>query len=353
MKLINKIVVLFRLFPYLPPSDYDSNLFSLYYNSIQKANVKFRFLFWLSTRYQFFCEKLNRPIKFNHSAVYEFEIEVLNKKKSDFLYQNQILHFFYDGTQAQKEIINNKNTFHDFCENNAIPTTKKIGELNNGHLQNMTVLPWETAEDFLVKPIFGFKSIGILDFRSIGNNKYEILDETREINSKNIAKYLAYFLPTGSYIIQKRLKPPVYLQNQGLVHVPIIRILSCKSGDNISILNPVLILNVEKKYLNPRLNNKIFYAIDALNGKIIDQIHFTKKINSMNHLAINTLPEWDALVETVHKAHALLDSIRLIGWDIALSCTGYTIIEANKSPWLEIHQKTPFVANEFQKRILI
>jgi hypothetical protein len=288
-----------------------------------------------------------------HSSIFDYEIEVLNKKKSEFLYQNQLLHIFYNGTEAQKEIINNKNTFHNFCKNNAIPTPTKIGELNNGHLQNMTFIPWRLRKNFIIKPIYGFKSIGILDFRSIGKNHYDILDENREIHIKNIAKYLTYFLPNGFFIIQKRLKPPSYLQSQGLINVPIIRILSCKSDETITIINPVLILNFEKKYLNPKLNNKIFYALDASNGKIIGQIYFSKKSNAINHWPLITLPDWDALIETINKAHTLLDSVRLIGWDIAYSHSGYAIIEANKSPWLEIHQKHPFVAQEFQKLILI
>jgi hypothetical protein len=351
IKFVKKAFVFFRLFPYLSPNC-NPKLTDLYIASIQKASIQFKILYWLSVRYQRVCEKVNIAIKRRYSSVFDYEIEILHKKRADFLYQNHVLHLFNDGTQSQKDIINDKNKFHNFCKKHNLPAAQKIGELKNGHLQNMTALPWETAEDFLVKPTIGSKSVGILDFRAIGNNKYEILDENREIDSKNIAQYLAYFLPKGDFIIQKRLLPPTYLQQQDLAHVPIIRILSCKSGNDVSIINPVLILNVEKKYLNPYLSNKVFYAINASDGKILEQIHFSKNTEPSNYSVINTLPDWDTLTKTIQKAHALLGGIRLIGWDVALSSTGYAIIEANKSPWLEIHQKAPFDSPYFLEKVM-
>ena len=51
-----------------------------------------------------------------------------------------------------------------------------------------------------------------------------------------------------------------------------------------------------------------------------------------------TLPDWERAVETVVDAHSLVHRVGIVGWDLALSSTGPTVIEANTFPNHTLYQ---------------
>ena len=342
---IKKIGTFYRLFPYKPVA-LNPQLMVLYKMSIEKASFKYKFLFTVSDIYT----KVFPKKESEYLSVFDYEINALNKKRDAFIPQNYLSHLFGSGSTHHIEIVNNKVKFHKFCLEYALPIPELMGFIKLGKIQlTQTDIPWGKEADFLVKPAFGSKSAGIYDFRFKGNNTYQILDENRAIDRRFIPQFLEHYAKKGSYVIQQRIPAPSEFCDAGISHVPILRVLSKKVNAGIEIINPVLIINKEKQYLNARLANKDFYAIDTQTGKIIGGIVFDHTPNS---LTIVQLPNWQMLIQIIQKAHEQVFTLNLIGWDVALSEKGYLLIEANKSPWLEVHQKFPFANQLFLEKIL-
>jgi hypothetical protein len=340
-----KIQSLVRLFPYFP-AGLNGDLMTQYRLSIQNSELKYRILFYVS---EIFCQfkPKKRSVK---KGIFNHEIDVLKKSSDKFILQRHLFHVLNTGTKSENEIINNKKYFHDFCAKNQLPTPHLSGIIKDGTIQSFVqVLPWDNAKSFFVKPVSGSQSKGILEFRAKGENTYEILDQNRLINTRHIPEYLKFYLKKGEFIIQEKVSLPHYFPISEQSNVPILRIISYKKNDQIKILNPVLIINKEKQFLDSRLGNKDFYAIDAADGTIIDQIVFGHIPPKLDGFA---MPEWNALLELIKKGHDLLGTIKIIGWDVAIGEGDYSILEANKRPWLEIHQKSPFEGTSFIENIL-
>ncbi|GGB78968.1 hypothetical protein GCM10011325_03130 [Dyadobacter sediminis] len=156
-------------------------------------------------------------------------------------------------------------------------------------------------------------------------------------------------MKTGEYVIQEKAGLFHYFAEKGQTNVPVVRIISTKIKGQIKVLNPVLILNKGKQFLDSGLGNKDYYAINASDGTIIGEIifqHIPPKLDGFE------MPDWDVILTMIKKGHNLLGKTDIIGWDVALTESGYSLLEANKSPWLEIHQKSPFESTLFIEKLL-
>lgn len=354
MNILNKIIALNRPFPYLPEG-MNQSLKPLFLQSLKNAKFKYKILFHSSRFIYKVLKQLNITPRSKNLSIFQFEINLLKKHESDFLYQNQSYHLFDTGRKEHNEIVNNKVLFHDFCEKNNIPTAQNFGEVRHGKLLIRQPMPWDSGRDFFIKPIYGSKSQGIVEFRFIGNETYLVLNDKRELKADVMESYLKVFFRKRDFIIQERLEPPRNFTNNGLKNVPIIRILSHANGSEIEVLNPVLVLNANENYLNPYLSNKNFYALDKATGKIIDKIRFNGKEGSEGLPSNwdNFLHKWPDLPEKITRAHYLLNSIKWLGWDIAYCKKNeFIFLESNTSPWIELHQKLPFDQWAFQQKFL-
>jgi hypothetical protein len=340
-----KIQNLFNIFPYFPIG-LNGDLMAQYRLSIQNSELKYRILFYVSEIFCHFKPK-NYSIK---KVIFNYEIDVLKKSPNKFILQRYLFHIFNTGSKSDNEIINNKKHFHNFCVSNHLPTPQLLGTIKDGMIISFVKeFPWDSSKDFFIKPVSGSQSRGILEFRVKNKNTYEILDQNRLINTKYILEYLKFHLKKGEFIIQEKVISSRQLPADDQSNVPILRIISYKQNDQIKILNPVLIINREKQFLDSRLRNKDFYAIDTINGTIIEQIVFSHTPPKLDGFK---MPEWNSLLEIIKKGHNLLITNTIIGWDVAIGEDGYSVLEANKSPWLEIHQKSPFVNACFIEKIL-
>lgn len=346
MKIFSKIQRLFTLFPYFPVG-LEGTLMAQYRQSIQYSQLKYRVLFYVSGK---FCQLSSKDYALQKN-IFNHEINVLGHDPNKYILQKHLFHIYIKGSKSDNEIINNKEQFYKFCSENKLPTPQIVGKIKNGIVQSFgQELPWQHARDFFVKPVYGSKSNGILEFRAKGKDTYEILDENRLIKTRYIPEYLEFHFKKGEFIIQEKIGPPQNFTVNKHSHTPILRIISCKMNNQILILNPVLILHKEKKFLDSKLSNKDFFAIDEADGKVLGPIVFDHTPTKPDNL---TLPEWESLLDLIEKGHNLLKSNTVIGWDVAISDEGYYLLEANKCPWLEIHQKKPFKDLWFLNNILL
>ena len=57
-------------------------------------------------------------------------------------------------------------------------------------------------------------------------------------------------------------------------------------------------------------------------------------------IAGRRLPMWKDTIDLVERAHQAFNDYALIGWDVALLDDGPTLIEGNRGPDVDIHQRT-------------
>ncbi|MFN8430298.1 MAG: sugar-transfer associated ATP-grasp domain-containing protein [Spirosomataceae bacterium] len=348
---MKKIKSLFAIFPYYPIK-MNQDLKRLWTESLSSTSVKYKLLYRFSEVFIMVIKSLG--IKFGQSKSRIFEFEILNDKKneSDFLMQNKVVHLFQSGNPESIEIINDKLKFQNFCLQNHFPTPTKLGEIRSGKIYWDSEYPWFNNKSFIVKPTKGSQSKGIRDFVLSNEGRYIILDENREISFSAVNDYLEHFIKQGEFIIQERIMPGLEFLKIGIMSIPILRIITISDDTNVKLLNPVMIINPEKNYLNSKLINKRFFAIDILNGRINHEIYFGKCSDGQILIKDFYIPDWEKIVELLIKAHKILNTVKIIGWDLGIGDGGFKIIEANKSPWIEIHQKFPFNAEGFQKELL-
>jgi D-alanine-D-alanine ligase-like ATP-grasp enzyme len=340
-----KIQTLVRLFPYFP-TRLDSDLMIQYRLSIQKSELKYRILFYIS---DLFCRFKSGDYS-GKNRIFNHEISVLHIASNKFILQKYLFHVYNKGSKSEKEIINNKERFHNFCIKNQFPTPRLLGIIKNGKVQSLVQgLPWNHANDFFIKPVSGSQSRGILELRAKDNNTFEIVNQNRLIKAEYLLDFINFHLKTGEYIIQEKAGIFPYFATNGQSNVPILRIISIKIKGQIKILNPVLIINKGKQFLNSELINKDFYAVNAENGTIIGEIIFKHTPPKLDGFK---MPDWDVILTIIKKAHNLLGTTNIIGWDVAVTEGGYSLLEANKNPWLEIHQKSPFESTLFIEKLL-
>ena len=88
----------------------------------------------------------------------------------------------------------------------------------------------------------------------------------------------------------------------------------------------------------------IFAEVDKVTGIVISKAMNYKMQRFIKHPDTATIipgfeiPEWDKVLLLVKEASKLIPEVSLVGWDIAISAYGPTIVEVNHMPGMELIQ---------------
>ena len=355
--MLNKLKKAIRLIPYVLPLGAPQELRQVWVSLLYRSNIGYLGLYILSrylwTPLQGIIGAVTSRESKNKNAtilakegISEFYYSFFNLhqpefwiQRSNYLYHQSLRHCLYSlSNSEQSQLLNDKIKFANHCKVNKLNSPAVI--LENNTTENVEEL-WSRQQDFIVKPIRGHQSRGFSLYEYLSNaDSYLCYSRTESpvmIQSVNDLNHQFSKLKEPS-IIQERIANHGQLERYSNGSLIVIRILSILNPDNeVEAFRPLIMIPRADMITADIEKGASTYSIDLKTGHI-----GTSLINLLEFETSAELPMWSELVELVKVAHQTLKEIPLIGWDIAITEDGPTIIEGNTSPSLDIHQLPPY-----------
>lgn len=367
LKLKRKYKSAKRLIPYDVPKAYPDKLKLAWKSQLFRSNPAFSALYGLSKiltypkAYFFvFTQWKNKIVQLSevnrreiHRLVfidiipirYYFFFELHKKSNWElrhlYLFDSILLHCYgTTGNKAEREILNNKYAFNKFCMDNNLLAPELYGSTIGGKLILEKDLHGFIGQDFIIKPTIGSKGKGFS--KMIYNkteNTYHSSSLDKSFSSDSFQLFIQRELKKGNFILQEHITnhPSIQkLSNGSLATVRIISFLD--SNQELKILRPILQIPLGESITSHFNNDTLVYSINQESGKVAFCLKGKDRTNTIDLV----IPFWNKIICAVLKAHRLLSSISLVGWDIAISSESFYLLEGNLKPSLDIHQRAPF-----------
>lgn len=176
----------------------------------------------------------------------------------------------------------------------------------------------------IVKPVSGNEGKGIY-----------ILN----VQDKDVKKEFDSIVNKGVCVIEELVEQSLSL---GCFHpssVNTVRVVTYNDGNNVRILWTLLRMGQGGSFIDNASAGGIIASIDAETGVVCSKGYSeTKKCLYDCHPETNqkisgyAIPNWDELKSQVQEMATLIPDYHFVGWDLALTDKGWTMIEANSGP---------------------
>lgn len=182
---------------------------------------------------------------------------------------------------------------------------------------------------FVIKPLAAFQGEGV-----------QVL---RELEHADLVTYVEG-LPAGEYILEELI-----MQDEGMAvfhpsSVNTIRMATYFDGTNMLKLYAYLRMGMGDNFVDNVHAGGIFAAVDMETGIIITRGTRLSGETFLTHPQTGQkilgyqIPRWNELLEMMEKVVRVNPSVKLVGWDLALSQKGWCIVEGNSGPSLIDYQ---------------
>ncbi len=218
------------------------------------------------------------------------------------------------------------NSFFD-AENTPV-STEQIGKL----------LHDSTAEKLFVKPRFGVGGKGIFIFKRTGNGY------TDGQNNPLDANFFLKELKDGFYIVQEGLVQYEEINKVYPHSVNTFRVVTeCISGE-AKVLYSIIRMGSGGQQVDNASSGGMYIKIDSESGILANHAYTTNRSLFKQHPDTGfkfegaQLPSWQKAKECALQAASKFREIRYLGWDVAITVEGPSIIEFNHHPGVGIVQ---------------
>ncbi len=266
----------------------------------------------------------------------------------DFAYDFQVASWHealcYDDAKSDQELLNNKKNFGDFLNKHNLPTIKHLQTINAGIKISQNELDKLPLESFF-KPAVGNRSFGCFTLKkdnaieNDANLRFIWFKDASENPYKDL-KDLNQIIRARDYLIQPVLKNhSEFSELLKTDRLTTIRLVTAYFNDKYEGMSAVLETAIP--------NKPMYYwnvAIDINTGKFIEPKNDVFSENEefrswFENLKDKQCPKWQELKSICLQAHAKLPKLLTIGWDVALTPDGPTIVEGNIGWGLKQYQQ--------------
>ena len=250
-------------------------------------------------------------------------------------------------------LADDKISFYDRCVKFNLPTPEVLGIICDGSNKSIVNIPIIYDTDtlfnridrnkngsYIIKPSDGSHGEGLMKFDIVDRN---ICDENgNPLNLKTVIDKLLKL--KKSFILQKCLKPHFKLKkimpNDGL---GTFRIITINTGNEVKVVMAFIKIpvgdNVSDNF-NAGKSKNLVASVDLVTHKLLNPVgpnpqnlglikEVLRHPDNDEILPGFEISQWDELIETVIAGAKAFDELYTIGWDVALSEDGPTLIEAN------------------------
>jgi hypothetical protein len=201
------------------------------------------------------------------------------------------------------------------------------------------VLSASSAQKIFLKPRFGLGGRGIMVFSRRENNTF--VDEKNEVLSY---KFLTEHLKDDAYIAQEGMVQHPDLSKIYAHSVNTFRVMTeCVNGQP-KIIYALFRMGSGGQQIDNASSGGMYLKVDVETGKLADFAYNTNRDTFYTHpdsgfvFRDGTIEKWAETKAFALEVTKKFREIKYMGWDIAFSTDGPTVIELNNAPGLNIIQ---------------
>jgi hypothetical protein len=246
--------------------------------------------------------------------------------------------------------LKNKMGFARHCRANGIRHVEIFMLLENGKRVETADLVDRLPEvDLFVKPVLGKGGRGSELWRYAGDGVYRSA-RGEERDAESLTAHVAELSLARSYVIQRAVRNHRDLLDLSAGALCTVRMLSCRNetGD-YEVTCAAFRMSVDPASAVDNFHaGGVAAAVDIATGRLGPATRLRIGRDNGWHdrhpftgaqITGRQLPMWRETIELAQRAHRAFPDYDLIGWDIAVLEDGPCIIEGNRGPDVDIHQR--------------
>lgn len=210
-----------------------------------------------------------------------------------------------------------------------------------GYLRDDTLYP------LFGKPMDAIRSLGSASFQAYDKASDQLVALSgARLSVEAFAKDVAELFPAG-YLLQRRVTPHADLRAIVGDRLATVRVLTIRTKDGARVHRAVWKIiagnNVADNFWR---GGNLLATLDLESGRVVRVVRgtglaqeaVTQHPDSGAELVGFQIPHWKQICELACEAAGVLGGIRLVGWDMAATDTGVTIVEPNYTPDFDMVQ---------------
>ncbi len=286
-------------------------------------------------------------LKFNFSPMYFYQFMLWQNEKNLNLYLQE-----FENIELQKKLTHKINTdvltdkykFSQFCIREKIPTPKIIAIYDNRKLVTKACLLDTYHEDIFIKPIDGVGGEGATLIRYVKSmNCWQTKTSNRSIH--NIQKHCEGISQNSRILVQEKVNNHKHLNFSTKGALCTLRIVTSIQNGHSDVLFSTFRMPIGDSDIDNFGDGGI--ASNVIEGVLSAAISMKDPLNkhkyhpdSLLEIECQKIPFYNEALSLAKKAHEKLNGLMTIGWDIAITESGPSMIEGNPIWGTQIVQMT-------------
>lgn len=285
--------------------------------------------------------------------IFEFYRPKHYQRAGEYLYRSETKSGIYDMLRRRRdchestEALRDKASFGVRCREHGLPVVDTLATARDGMIDGLDELP---AADLFFKPIKGAGGRGASRWIFIGDNRYRSSDG-QIVTRDALQTHLRELSRDERYLVRRYVVGESSLADLTPGALSTVRVVTCLDEDG----QPEATHAVFRMASNADVVVDNFHSggvaasVDLATGTLgmatdlglrADSRWWSTHPTTGAPILGRRLPHWDAVLLLAVNAHRAFGDQVAIGWDIAILETGPCLIEGNKSPDLDIIQRT-------------
>ena len=171
-----------------------------------------------------------------------------------------------------------------------------------------------------------------------------------------IKEEIDYLLSNGEeWVVEELIRQEEHMASLNASSINTVRVCSRWNPNDVSIFETVVRMGKNGAVVDNVSSGGITAVIDPDTGVIISDAVDKRGNTYLEHPDTHVtfkgfqIPEWDSLKKLAYDAHSVISFYPYVGWDFALSETGWVIVEANWGNFISQHILKKGIRDEFEK----
>ena len=259
--------------------------------------------------------------------------------------------------KAWRSVAGDKSIFYMYCNALGIPVPKLYAIFFKGIAGYSTdgrVLQsrgaWEKyfnldmPAEFVVKPVAGGYGAGVMAFVRTSHDEFTDVVSAKAYKAKDLYYRMVSYADDNAFVIQERLKNhPELVRLSDTKYLQTLRILTFVDRDGQcrilhAFLKPIVGQNLTDNHDHGKSGN-LLAEVSLGNGRLKPAVTMTPDVSGLRTVFSHPktgvsfegfpIPLWDEACVLAKEAALKFMPLRTIGWDIALTPNGPSIVEGN------------------------